>query len=140
MPLSQKQLVLIRDSFDALRNDIEPKSIQFYEALFRHAPHLRPLFREDLAGQGMRFMSTLRVIVDNLHNPDAMAERYAELGQGHRAMGVKAADFEPMGRALADTLQSALGDEFTDETRTAWETAYREFSSEIIRLGEIEAK
>ena len=100
MSLTDKQLVLIRESFDALQDDIEPKSIQFYQALFRRAPHLKPMFREDLAGQGMRFMSTLRVIVDNLHNPDAMAQRYADLGVGHRAMGVTAADFTPMGEAL----------------------------------------
>ncbi len=137
MPLSDRQLTLIRDSFDMLRDDIEPKSIQFYEALFKHAPHLRDMFREDIAGQGMRFMSTLRVIVDNLHNPDAMAGRYADLGAGHKAMGVKAEDFEPMGRALIETLANAIGDDFTPETRAAWETAYSDFSKEIIRRGDI---
>jgi len=137
MPLSERQMTLIRDSFDMLRDDIEPRSIQFYDALFEHAPHLRDMFREDIAGQGMRFMSTLRVIIDNLHNPDAMADRYSDLGEGHKAMGVKAVDFEPMGRALIETLANALGDDFTPETRAAWQAAYTEFSAEIIKRGDI---
>ncbi len=137
MPLSERQMMLIRDSFDMLRDDIEPRSIQFYDALFKHAPHLRDMFREDIAGQGMRFMSTLRVIVDNLHNPDAIAGRYSDLGEGHRAMGVKAVDFEPMGQALIETLANAMGDDFTPETREAWLAAYTEFSDEIIKRGDI---
>ena len=137
MPLSEQQMTLIRDSFDMLRDDIEPRSIQFYDALFKHAPHLREMFREDIAGQGMRFMATLRVIVDNLHNPDAMADRYADLGAGHRAMGVKAVDFEPMGRALIETLANAMGDDFTPEAREAWQMAYADFSAEIIKRGDI---
>ncbi|VAV93252.1 hypothetical protein MNBD_ALPHA07-1533 [hydrothermal vent metagenome] len=140
MPLSQRQMMLIRDSFDMLRDDIEPRSIQFYDALFQHAPQLRDMFREDIAGQGMRFMSTLRVIVDNLHNPDAMASRYSDLGDGHKAMGVKAVDFEPMGRALIETLKNAMGDDFTPETRVAWQAAYKDFSAEIIKRGGIPKK
>lgn len=137
MPLTDRQLELIRSSFTALRDNPQPKSIEFYDALFRYAPDLKDLFREDLAGQGMRFMSTLGAIVDNLHSPGAMDKRYAYLGAGHRALGVKATDFEPMGRALIDTLRKTLGSEFTPEIQDAWEMAYAEFSQEIIKRGEI---
>ena len=137
MALSEQQLALIRTSFKTLRDDPQPRSIEFYEALFRHAPNLRGMFREDLAGQGMRFMSTLSAIVDNLHSPGAMAERYADLGVGHRALGVTAADFAPMGQALMDTLAAQLGARFTEDTRAAWETAYAAFSQEIIDRGGI---
>ncbi len=115
--------------------------MQFYEALFRRAPHLKPMFREDLGGQGMRFMATLGAIVDNLHRPEhrpeAMADRYTDLGAGHRAIGVTARDFEPMGKALLDTLEETLGDAFTPEKREAWALAFAEFSHDIIERGEI---
>ena len=137
MPLTQRQMDLVRESFSALRDDPVPKSIDFYDALFRTAPELKVLFREDLAGQGMRFMATLGVIVDNLHNPNAMADRYADLGHAHRAMGVKAKDFAPMRQALIETLQHTLGDAFTDEMHEAWETAYAKFSRDIITRGNI---
>ena len=60
MALTDRQLALIRSSFDALRDDLQPKSIEFYDALFQFAPGLRPMFREDLAGQGMKFMELSR--------------------------------------------------------------------------------
>lgn len=137
MALSDRQLDLIRQSFTTLRDDVEPQSLTFYTKLFEHAPELKEMFREDLANQGMKFMLTLRVIVDNLHNPAAMATRYTDLGEGHRAMGIKAADFEPMGKALIDTMAEAMGDDFTDEMRVAWEVAYAEFSQDIIDRGRI---
>ena len=137
MPLTESQLALVRDSFAALRDDPAPKSILFYEALFAHAPDMRSMFREDLAGQGMRFMATLGVIVDNLHDPDAMAARYTDLGLAHRAIGITAGDFAPMGEALLDTLDQTLGEGFTPEMRDAWAQAYAEFSRDIIEKGGI---
>ncbi|GAA6209298.1 hypothetical protein NBRC116601_25910 [Cognatishimia sp. WU-CL00825] len=138
MPLSEHQMDLIRDSFEKLRGDLQPKSIAFYQSLFEHAPHLKPMFREDdMAGQGMRFMSTLGAIVGNLHAPESMEQRYKYLGAGHRALGVKVQDFAPMGVALMDTLASTLGHEFNDEVREAWTQAYADFSREIIKRGDI---
>lgn len=137
MPLTDQQLALVRTSFEALRNDPVRKSDEFYGALFAAAPGLRGLFRDDVSNQGMRFMSTLAVIVDNLHDPTALDERYANLGRGHAAMGVRAGDFEPMKTALINTLAKALGQRFDLETRIAWETAYDDFSSAIIRKGRI---
>ena len=138
MSLTERQMALVRTSFQALRDDQQPRFTEFYEALFRHAPELRPMFREeDLGGQGMRFMTTLSVIVDNLHHPEALEERYADLGRGHRALGVKAEHFEPMGKALIDTLAASLGPKFNDETREAWEVAYAEVAGAIIGKGDI---
>ena len=138
MALTDRQLQLIREGFTALREDPKPRSLEFYEAFFRRAPELRGMFREDdLAGQGMRFLSTLAVIVDNLHDPGAMSDRYADLGTAHRALGVRAAHFEPMGAALIETLERELGDAFTPEMRAAWEAAYAQVSEDIIEKGGI---
>ncbi len=138
MALTERQVALIRESFRTLRDDPRPKSIEFYETFFRFAPELREMFREDdLGGQGMRFMGTLAVIVDNLDNPDAIADRFASLGRGHKAMGVTARHFVPMGKALFETLNQELGDAFSDETRAAWEVAYAEVSAKIVAMGDI---
>lgn len=138
MTVTEKQLDLIRQSFAVLREDLEPKSVYFYGALFKYAPELKSMFREDdMAGQGMRFMSTLSAIVDNLHDPAALVQRYEDLGRSHAAMGVKASYFGPMGKALVDTLRQTLGDRFTPEMEEAWETAYADLSHEIVKLGHI---
>ncbi len=42
-----------------------------------------------------------------------------------------------MGKALLDTLEQALGDDFSPETREAWALAFAEFSRDIIERGQI---
>ena len=95
------------------------------------------MFREDIEGQGMRFLATLSMIVGHLDQPDAMAARLEELGQGHRAMGVTQAQFAPMGEALIATLADALGEGFTPETRAAWEAGFTEITKAVVEKGGI---
>ena len=137
MPLSDDQLRLIRQSFDVLRNDMAPPSAYFYESLFARAPHLRSLFRDDLAGQGMRFMSTLAVLVDNLHKPEDLAERYRELGATHARLGVTEEMFAPLGEALLATIKNALGERYTIDIEAAWRVAYQEFAAALVGQGTI---
>ena len=137
MPDSAPQTALIRESFDELRNRLAPASVNFYNALFARAPHLRKLFRDDLAGQGMRFMSTLGYIIENINRTDELADKLAEMGRIHAIMGIRAADFEPMGEALMDTFREELGARFTPEVEAAWRAAYADLSNRIIALGEI---
>lgn len=137
MKPTDTQLAMIRETFDALSADPAVSSQFFYEQLFRLDPTLRPLFREDIGDQGMRFMSTLSVIVDTLDKPEEIEDRYADLGRGHRALGVKTSGFATMEEALIETLGHFLGDAFTPPVEDAWRCAMRDISSEIIARGEI---
>ncbi|WP_050929103.1 globin domain-containing protein [Aestuariivita boseongensis] len=137
MSLNSIELELLRNSYKVLSRDVETHSREFYEALFRHAPHLRALFREDLAGQGMKFMTTLGMIVDNLDQDDKNVEKYAELGELHATIGVKRSHFEPMREALIDTLRMVLGEEFTPTLEAAWREAFDQVSASMIQRGKI---
>ena len=137
MTVTARQAELIRESFDTLRQRLEPASMSFYDSLFRRAPDLRAMFRDDLAGQGMKFMTTLGTIIGNLEDPEAQGDRFAELGRGHALIGVKAAHFAPMGEALIETLREELGAAFSPEMEAAWRAAYDELAARIIRRGRI---
>ncbi|MCA8881693.1 MAG: globin [Rhodobacteraceae bacterium] len=137
MALDPRQIDLIQDSFQKIRANLQPPSAFFYEALFRHAPQYREMFREDLEGQGMRFMSTLGVIVDNLGQPEAVEARFADLGVSHAALGITRAHFPPMEEALIDTLRNELGAGMTEETEAAWRAAYEEVAARIMAKGNI---
>ena len=137
MALEQAQIDLIRESFDALRENPERRSLEFYEAFFARAPEVKDMFRHDLEGQGMRFMSTLAMIVGHLDAPEKMGARLEELGQAHRAMGVTPDQFAPMGEALIDVLAGALGEGFTPEMRSAWEAGFAEIARFVVERGGI---
>lgn len=128
---------LLRGSFEDLQSDFDQFSTYFYEALFLRAPELRELFREDLSGQGMKFMTTLREVVLNVQDAGSEAERLTELGGYHATLGVTAKSFAPMEEALIDTLKHTLGDGFTAELENAWRKAYAKISSRMIREGGI---
>ena len=135
MTISTEELRAVRQSFDQLRDDLGAHSDYFYAALFRHAPGFREMFRDDLAGQGMKFMTTLDVILNKLEHEEGMAEQFRGLGSKHASLGVEASHFGPMEEALMDTMRVALGEGFTPTLESAWRQAYRQVSENMIRRG-----
>jgi nitric oxide dioxygenase len=131
MTLTASQIEMVRDSFKKL--DPTPEvSESFYNRLFERAPELRELFRSDMTGQGMRFMTTLGVILDHIDDPKALQPYLERLAEGHAAYGVQPQHFKPMGEALIATMRDALGDDFPEAAASAWEEAYAHIAREMI--------
>jgi len=136
MTLTTGQTKLIRESFDLLKPQVEEASERFYERLFELDPGLRSLFRSDMAGQGMKFMTTLGTIIDQIDNPAALHPHLLRLAQGHAAYGVRPEHFATMGQALVRTMEEVLGDDLTPEAREAWAAAYGLIAREMIGLAD----
>ncbi|HUS55252.1 MAG TPA: globin domain-containing protein [Thermohalobaculum sp.] len=133
MNLTTAQIEMIRDSFHCLEPDAEVAEM-FYDRLFDIAPELRAMFRGDMTGQGMRFMRTLRVIVQYLDEPEALRPHLEKLARGHLAYGVRPEHFHPMGQALIWTMQESMGEAFPEGAALAWEAAYDRLADEMIAL------
>ncbi len=134
MPLTDREIALVRQSFARLREiktTQNPFGEAFYERLFEKMPEARSLFRSDLSEQGMRFLSTLGVIVDCLDAPEGCTDTMQRLGQGHAAYGVKAEHYGPMGEALRETMADWLGERYDAETDAAWAAAYSDVAERI---------
>ena len=86
MTLTPDRISLIRQTFHDLAAEKQTASQRFYELLFEIAPDLRSLFRGDMGNQGMRFMSTLGTILDDIDNPEALAPHVERLAKGHAAL------------------------------------------------------
>jgi nitric oxide dioxygenase len=134
MTLTTAQIDLIRDSFHRLQPDVEIASELLYKRLFEIAPELRSMFRSDMVGQGMQFMSTLGVIVQHLDDPQALRPHLEHLAQGHAAYGVKPEHFRPMGQALIWAMRETLGERFPEGADAAWEAAYDLLAREMVVL------
>jgi hemoglobin-like flavoprotein len=136
--LTEREATLVRSGLRDMLRRIDHHEMDFYEAFFRRVPEARKLFREDLAGQEMKFMTSLKVIVDNLDQPEDLKPRYADLGRSHALLGVKAAYFPAMGEALIETLDLAVGTELDDETKAAWRKLFEQVSTRIIASAGLE--
>lgn len=132
--LTRRQVADIRATFNALQPKVREASQIFYERLFEIAPELRGLFRSDIEGQGMRFMTALGAILDHIDDPEALNPHLRRLAQGHAAYGVRPENFRPMGEALIWTMRDVLGDDLGEAAEAAWEKAYDRLADEMIAL------
>ena len=134
MEPSADDIARIRTTMEELRDHREPAGTDFYDNLFRIAPELGPMFREDMTGQGMKFMSTLAIIVDTMDDEAALAPKLEELGRDHAALGVEARHYAPMREALVETMKQHLGARFTPEVEAAWERAYDKIAARMLEV------
>src|SRR6056297_799606 len=138
MDLTDREISLIRQSFARLKaenNTVRPFGDAFYARVFAHMPEARSLFRADMAGQGMQFLSTLHVVVDHLDDLDRIDRELRTLGEGHAAFGVRPEHYAPMGEALIETMRAAFGETFDPETEAAWRRAYTGLSRRMVAAG-----
>jgi nitric oxide dioxygenase len=134
MALDTDRTARMHDMLARLRRDHPTAGEDFYHILFRRAPHLRTLFREeDMAGQGMKFMTTLAVLVDKADRPEEMGAEVRELGKGHAAYGVRAEHYEPMREALIETMRRKLGTEFDAALEAEWRVLYDRVAQDMIQ-------
>ena len=131
-PVSAEEERLLRESLERLRSDFDVFSTRFYEALFRREPALRKMFRDDLTGQGMKFITTLDEVVSHVREPAANPGKLSELGSYHASLGVVPEHFAPMEEALIDTIRSVLGDACSAEHERAWRKAYAQIAATMI--------
>ena len=104
----------------------------FYGRLFAVDPSLRKLFRDDMIEQGRNLTSMLSVAAANVGKPERITVALRQLGQRHRAYGVKPEHFAKVEDALLFALEHALIDVFTPEVKAAWQAAYALLSSTML--------
>ena len=106
--------------------------VLFYQRLFEIAPELRPFFRGDIDEQGRMFMAMLTVAVNGLATFDSIVPALRELAIRHVDYGVRPEHYAPVGAALIWVMERSLGDDFTDEVRSAWFAVYDAVSGVMI--------
>lgn len=115
---------LVQSSFGRISPSAAELAARFYKRLFELDPSLRPLFKGDMARQGLKLMSTLRLAISGLDDIGQLRPALARLGQSHLAYGVRDEHYATVGAALLGALEEQLGPEFTPELRAAWAEAY----------------
>jgi nitric oxide dioxygenase len=130
--MTPKQIILVQTSFEQVLPIAEQAAVLFYGRLFEMDPSLRPLFRGDMAEQGRKLMTTLKVVVNGLTRLEALVPAVEALGRRHAGYGIKDEHYNTVAAALLWTLEQGLGEAFTAEVRTAWVAAYTILSEVMI--------
>ena len=129
--MNAAQQRLVRTSFARLAVMPEVAGALFYERLFEVNPDFRPLFKNDMCIQGVKFMTMLAMIVYNLPEPGQSLPAIRDLAVRHVEYGVRPADYNMLREALLWTFEQALGKDFRPSVRKAWTVCYDELADEM---------
>lgn len=122
--MTEEQIEIVQSNWAKVAPNAEHVAALFYDRLFDIAPHVRPLFNNDMTEQGRKLTQMIGVAVNGLPHLDQIVPAVQQMGVRHTAYGVKADHYESVGAALLWTLEQGLGDDFTPEAKQAWTETY----------------
>jgi methyl-accepting chemotaxis protein len=123
---------LLEDTFSALAPKAENIVQRFYDELFNRYPDVKPMFANvSLEDQQKKLVSALKLVINNLRNPEALESALAELGQRHKGYGAEAVHYKAVIETLLDVLKEAAGSQWTPEVHQAWNDALQIVSTKM---------
>jgi len=133
--LTEKEIALIRKNWSVLRK-IDPVIVGdvFYTKLFYDNPELRKMFPCEIDEQYKKLIDMLTTIISRLEKIDILKGDIVDMAKRHVKYGVKPEHYNMVGKSLLWTLQKTLGNEWNDETRSAWINCYATLSGTMITV------
>jgi hemoglobin-like flavoprotein len=122
--MTPTQIDLVQESFRKVVPIQQTAAQLFYSRLFELDPSLEDMFRGDMNQQGQKLMAAMTFVVDGLGNVADILPAIQDLGRRHAGYGVQPRHYQTVASALLWTLEQGLGDDFDDDTKEAWTTAY----------------
>jgi hemoglobin-like flavoprotein len=123
---------LLEDTFSALAPKGEQIVQRFYQELFKRYPDVKPMFANvSLEDQQRKLLSALKLVINNLRNPDALENALEELGKRHKGYGAENAHYNAVIETLLDVLREAAGSQWTNEVHQAWSDALKIVSTKM---------
>jgi NAD(P)H-flavin reductase len=123
---------LMGESLAAIEAHGDRVAAQFYARMFLESPDLRELFPVAMDLQRDRLFGAIIRIVRGSGRPETLEGFLMGLGRDHRKFGVRAADYEAMGRALLATVARFAGPIWTPEVEAVWRDAYASAAEQMI--------
>lgn len=130
--MTPEDVKLVQDSFAKVAPISDKAAELFYGRLFEIAPQVRAMFPDDMTEQRKKLMMTLGIVVNGLHNLDAILPAASALAKRHVGYGAQAAHYPVVGEALLWTLEKGLGPSWTPQVAAAWTQAYTTLSGFMI--------
>ncbi|WP_144187081.1 globin domain-containing protein [Elioraea rosea] len=132
MRLSQDEIDLMRASFRQVATAPAVAATLFYDRLFAIAPEARPMFPPDMEAQGAKLISTLGIVVSQLHDMAGMQPVLAALAKRHVGYGVRPEHYALLAGPLEWMLARSLGERYTPELAAVWRKSFAGLTEAMI--------
>jgi hemoglobin-like flavoprotein len=130
--MTPREIELVQSSFAQVLPIKAAAATLFYDRLFTLDPALRPLFKGDMTGQGVKLMAVLATVVAALDDLSPLLDTVDQLAWRHVGYGVRPEHYATVGEALLWTLSQGLGPAFTPAVEAAWRRAYTVLSGRML--------
>jgi hemoglobin-like flavoprotein len=134
--MTERQILLIKNSWSFVIVRSEESGLMFYERLFDIAPELQALFKSHPKEQALKFVQMITLVVSRLQKLDEILDELKALALRHNRYGVKTAYYRIAGAAFIWMLQQLLEDKWTEELEEAWIEVYTLMSDTMIKQQE----
>ena len=132
MSMTQLQIKLVRESWEAARREPLALKMLFYERLFYLAPETRPVFQG--VGHAKILIRNLQAIVDRLEVLDDSSFFIPCLADEFVPMAVRATHYSVIGEALLWTIEKRVGCRWNGQTRLAWQVFYDTLTAVVRKI------
>ena len=114
----------LESSFNLLAPRGEELVRRFYDELFIRAPAVRPMFDHTTpAEQQKKLLAALKLVIENVRNPEALAPALTAMGERHQGYGALPDHYPVVASTLIDTMKDMAGDAWNETIGTAWAQA-----------------
>jgi len=130
--MSPEHIVLVQQSWQKIKPMTSEMAELFYNNLFEMDPLLKPLFKNNIKDQGNKLMTMLDAAIKLLDDPDKLLPAVQKLGVRHLEYKFEESHYKTVGAALIKTLETGLGNNFTETVKEAWLYVYQTLSQTMI--------
>lgn len=114
----------LESSFALLAPQGEALVARFYEELFKRYPAVISLFEHTTPQQQQtKLLAALKLVVDNVRNPDALAGVLSAMGERHQGYSALPEHYHAVASTLIDVMKEFAGSAWTDQMEQAWTQA-----------------
>jgi hemoglobin-like flavoprotein len=124
--ITTAQIALVKETWSKVIPIADTAAKLFYDRLFETNPQIAPMFDgTNMPSQRLKLVKAINMVVMSLDRFDAMVPILRNLGYHHVFYGVKDWHYGQVGATLLWTLDTGLGEEWSDEAAMAWAIAYQ---------------
>lgn len=117
----------VRETWEAVEPQVDELADWFAALLFSLAPSTRTLFPAQVTGPARRLLRSLVIPMSTVDRPAELRAMIAPLVREHRALGLDAEQYEPLGIALIGAMRrygGGVDGAWDDATEHAWVRAF----------------
>ncbi|MEO9964344.1 MAG: globin domain-containing protein [Reichenbachiella sp.] len=118
--MNEQELRLVKSCWESIAPNAIPLATKFYNDLFEAKPEYRRLFTGDMDKQAEKLMMTLGFLMANVDRMDTIKDAVYKLGALHNKFNVLPEYYPPVQKALIDSIEYYMGDQWTKDHDDAW--------------------